>query len=1248
MGTIDTLPSDVKPLADSFRTVHYGDISYKRARDCVYAAIGYDYVDSVSLLDADVSYYCDTRSLWSGALGVYWTPAPFYRDAAIVAVRQLIAEGRAYGDHPLLYRAGLGSRGCAGRICSMVEVDDRSIEQQIRAIDAIEALVGPTYSTVVMSGDGRPSARAAIEAVRTTTHRIEHVEGKSLHVYASHPEIVPDDLAAEIHRYHVAILGGDPSIGDVARRMRRPSTIATEYTTDGALRARVQTTLRAEPIIIPATEYLDRLRRVASHYGIDVEQSYTEAVQAHRASRSIGAGGSADTVDQGWVDPRTIVRDSTGREIRLCDLAARIPVGGSEQVYARPDNVRTPSATAYRDDEWISVYDHRTRERWYTSVTTPRSTRIDVNTPPVYIYKEGGVDIDSAVESEDDLDPPHEWCPDLPTPEEAQVVYLTLAIGHGKTTAMVRALKRLGDETTVLSISPTRGLTYKHITDLGIETHYQDVEGLIDAHRVEVCGPSLCRVAPRPGGVVILDEAEANMAMLHNRRAMTHNGVDRRGVTWRVLRAHLLATIRAGGQVWIADAHISDATRRDIARLLAGEDYTSVELGHSDGYRPLRGQIIDDCMWEGQVIDRIISDVEARTPMTIYCSRKIDVQAYAHLVRKAGGDDYRVLEIHSESDEDARKTLLDATGAGSQYDCIIYNLAAGQGVSWDMDGWRSYSIIREVRGIGWHDMRQAIGRLRYPTDKTRTIWIEPHRQTYETCIETLRSQVRSKIDRVCGYIHDWYIDADGTPRLIEIDDSQTESYIDRLHISHVRAQDADRKLLDSLRGEGARVREIAPEPHLQDRYEALQGLIREAMQEIDQAKVDAAVAAPVVTSARIREIRAKHYPTQEERATLAKYTSVNRWGRGGESETMIRDTLKRGSRNTKAWRLGNLIATLSDPDSLAAVRGRVYRSGLTKASRADAPMLSKVQLDGTELESRCVASILDALDIDLGAMVEVLHPHGDRTNRSTGEFGPHEVVIGDDHPLMTWTYHHRLDVLDTWWPRVCEVQHTYPANAILGLQDPREITDHKGAVKWIGSVLSWVGIPRSNRRPTIAGQRVSVYRIDVQRMIADAEIKRRQLSKASGVEVETVDEMYPQVDVTQVLDAILDGIGPDVEPEPIAVVDLHDDAETSTEVEPVEPETTWTTAEGTPIYEIPAPVWDVQDGTVLQLSPDGRRGVYLRSDGIVTYVLPRAEHDAWMRQLADRASQVDDETLVEHWHRYAEERGVEVEWREAV
>lgn len=380
MVTLNTDTQSVKgdtvsipTFGEAYEQTHYGDISHLRTQDARYRAIEYcdDYLD---LPYTKAPHFLDERSYVKDKCAVYDTSQPFTADSGRRAYADRVRHAREhdYYLHPRSInpgRTGLGAKDVAGLIVSIMECDDKSIAAQIAQTDAFEAWAGRTiYSLGVLSGDTRPSARAAVERMHTTTHRITLLPGKSLQLYVAHPAFIDPSTAREIHRHQVALFAADACTANPDRRMRRPSTIATRTTDDGAIEYRVQTTLRASHTPITGDDYLALLRAYAAHRGVDVEREYIGQVASQRGIDGERGGDFDGTlIDGGRLDPSMMVRDADRTRMSLATLAKMIPDGGRVDAFVR-DNEGRPTAAIYRNGDWLSIVDFSVLKKWWCNV----------------------------------------------------------------------------------------------------------------------------------------------------------------------------------------------------------------------------------------------------------------------------------------------------------------------------------------------------------------------------------------------------------------------------------------------------------------------------------------------------------------------------------------------------------------------------------------------------------------------------------------------------------------------------------------------------------------------------------------------------------------------------------------------------------------------------------------------------------------------------------------------------------------
>lgn len=203
-----------------------------------------------------------------------------------------------------------------------VEVDEAldggrlAIEEQAKIYDQIEADTGLRFSTAVLSGDHRESARGQL-------NEGEVLEvGKSLHVViacrwqGAGPDALK--LRQEATDALCAIAGADPLVRDVARKQRVGGVVAR---LDG--KVRVQTCIRADSTaVFDLQDVRDRLVAYAASLGINVQARLEAMHTAFQARQKAKAWLKA--AEQGNVS--TFEADEAARDLR--DLALEIRVSG--------------------------------------------------------------------------------------------------------------------------------------------------------------------------------------------------------------------------------------------------------------------------------------------------------------------------------------------------------------------------------------------------------------------------------------------------------------------------------------------------------------------------------------------------------------------------------------------------------------------------------------------------------------------------------------------------------------------------------------------------------------------------------------------------------------------------------------------------------------------------------------------------------------------------------------------------------
>lgn len=199
-----------------------------------------------------------------------------------------------------------------------VEVDEgldgtpMSLADQAAAYDRLEAATGLRLSAIVMSGDGRDSAKELLKGEQTLS------VGKSLHAFlaiqGAHATPEGERLRHRASSALCAALGGDYACRDRARKMRYGGRV---HLKDGKLR--VQTLLRAERTSYPLALVVERLEAYAASLSVDV----AEDERRHHLAKSLRS--DADSWTKASVEGRepACMADSAAETLRSMATIAR-------------------------------------------------------------------------------------------------------------------------------------------------------------------------------------------------------------------------------------------------------------------------------------------------------------------------------------------------------------------------------------------------------------------------------------------------------------------------------------------------------------------------------------------------------------------------------------------------------------------------------------------------------------------------------------------------------------------------------------------------------------------------------------------------------------------------------------------------------------------------------------------------------------------------------------------------------------
>ena len=277
----------------------------------------------------------------------------------------------------------------------------------------------------------------------------------------------------------------------------------------------------------------------------------------------------------------------------------------------------------------------------------------------------------------------------LPKIPSTPGVYLVKTpMGSWKSTAIQKMLAS-SKVKTALVFNPTVSLCNDGHEKFGGKL-YSDINGKIVVDDViVVCGPSIHRISIKDSSgnyvepdVVVIEEIEQFMGVLHSPMIMRRKGRDIRGLTFYRLAALCQFCLQGGGRVVALDANASQRSLRDLARLTCRASTEIYLIKAPEGC---------DTLWTGMTELRCADGADLSGAVLkaaddpdhkgmIYCTSQATLLGMAAVLR---GRNRSVLTIHGNSTPNEKATLADVNTSWSikDFDWVLYNDAAGSGIS---------------------------------------------------------------------------------------------------------------------------------------------------------------------------------------------------------------------------------------------------------------------------------------------------------------------------------------------------------------------------------------------------------------------------------------------------------------------------------------------------------------------------------------------------------------------------------------
>lgn len=690
--------------------------------------------------------------IWHGAIsecaGVYWIP----QYLSGIEVQRAI-QGSSW-EFVRDNAKGLGLAAVEKLICCPMEIDHLTIAEQADKLDWLQAATGLDLAAVVMSGDGRvPGSKP----------------GKSLHAYYS---LAEDGLCAgndedrelwgKLQALLVGILRSDPSIQDVARRMRRPG---------GAGGGRYQTVLIAHPVCHKPAVLLAALERVAIAEGItDIKQAVQAIRWAHGLRKKAEGMGFEASTELQEIAARTL----TARAISAADESLATAVVGKDKVggsFGKPQGLGSHG---------LGKPERRTLPPAYSVTWQGGCDRLDRITRHQHCHcpEHGGSGKGSAFATKQGAGPfihcascGITWhCEDpnqfVLTPESVDIETPALVVAEDKPWRLIHQARLTGQQPTkrvtyirsaqgtgktygmrdvvnqyerVLAISHRVSLVEKLCQDWHL-VNYQTYHGnpVIQEARLGICVNSIRKVdtsklGENPNGgfdfsnlnledvgyeLVIIDESEQMV------RQLIGDTIDPKDLA--PLYRSLRAILHSAGHIICMDADLSGLTARFVRRCLGWDkaEWNKDEELIINTYKPRDRTLkmydtLEDWMY-------VLRDTWALGKTCwVACDHKSTAERMSEILRK-DVTARQVLTITADTrDMDDPVDLFTHPKNVTKWDAVVVSPAVSTGLSIDEIHIDSIFLCMEGGTVTGPDGLQMSYRVRHPKDTELNCFVTP-------------------------------------------------------------------------------------------------------------------------------------------------------------------------------------------------------------------------------------------------------------------------------------------------------------------------------------------------------------------------------------------------------------------------------------------------------------------------------------------------------------------------------------------
>lgn len=328
--------------------------------------------------------------------------------------------------------------------------------------------------------------------------------------------------------------------------------------------------------------------------------------------------------------------------------------------------------------------------------------------------------------------------------KQEKLVFIRSNTGTGKTQAIKRRLAELPEGARVLFLCHRTALVDQWLAADNTITDYRklkDNRDLSSVSRLAVCVDSLRKLATMARtkranvqyDLVVLDECD--QLAQHMLLSLGTDVKDSRLLTLKILRA----IIYKSTQTIAASAHLSNLEVDIIRQLAKGDSEQEVNAIAIVNTTKPQSRKYEFLSSEEQAFGKVKQMLDAGERVFICCDSKDKAHAiYSDLQQNYRDKMGKVISSETIAANSAAMRVL--SDFVSQLDYLVASPSLGTG--YDINNSHFHSVVgifTNTRDLGFHDLEQALARVRYPIGDVSYVFVSPLSNHQPTEIEYLKS-----------------------------------------------------------------------------------------------------------------------------------------------------------------------------------------------------------------------------------------------------------------------------------------------------------------------------------------------------------------------------------------------------------------------------------------------------------------------------------------------------------------------------